>query len=94
MNRKDTLFLMVSGFAIVVVWVGFNIYHNAKTSTIPEATSIQIAPISPSFDTKTIDIIKKRKKIPPVFEINTNPTPSESTSSATKQSTTSALKKP
>ncbi|QQG40866.1 MAG: hypothetical protein HYV37_00900 [Candidatus Levyibacteriota bacterium] len=94
MNRKDLLFLMISGFIIAVVWITFNIYHNAKTSTIPEATSIQIAPISPSFDTKTIDEVRKRKKVSPVFEINTNPTPPIGTSSAVKQSTVSASLKP
>ncbi len=94
MNKKDLLFIMISGFTLVVFWIGFNIYHNAKTSTIPEATSIQITPITPTFDKKTIDEIKKRNKISPVFEINTNPTPTIATSSATKQSTESASKTP
>ncbi len=80
MKKRDLLFIVVSGFILVIVWMGFNIYHSAITSTIPEATSIQIAPITPRFDTETINGLKSREKTSPVFERNISPTPQATTS--------------
>ncbi len=75
MKQKDLLLLIVSFFILVVAYLGFSVYHNSVTSTIPEVLNIQITPISPSFDQKTIDNIKKRRVITPLYEINTAPTP-------------------
>ncbi|MBI2431037.1 MAG: hypothetical protein HYV39_03420 [Candidatus Levybacteria bacterium] len=88
MKKRDFLFVLISGFILVVIWIGFNIYHNAVTSTIPEATSIQIEPIAPTFDMQSIASIKKREKASPVFELSTNQTQSGSTAtqSASTQS--------
>lgn len=96
MKKKDILFIIISAFILVIAWISFNIYHNAITSTIPEATNIQIAPIPKTFDIKTLDELKKREKIAPIFEIQTSPIP-VSTSSATQSSqlsTSSATKTP
>lgn len=82
MKKKDILFILASGFFLVLAWIGFNIYHNSKTSTIPEATNIQIAPITPSFDQKTIEEIKTRRNIQAIFEGKSTPTPT-ATNSAT-----------
>lgn len=82
MKKKDILFILISGFFLVIAWIGFSIYHNSKTSTIPEATSIQITPITPSFDQQTIEEIKTRRKAQAVFEGKSTPTPT-ATNSAT-----------
>lgn len=74
MKKKDILFILISGFFLVIAWIGFSIYHNSKTSTIPEATSIQIAPITPAFDIQTIQEIKTRKKAQAIFEEKIAPT--------------------
>ncbi len=103
MKKNDVLFILISAFVLVIALVIFNIYHNAKTSTIQEATSIQIQPITPTFDTKTIEALKQRIKILPVFVLQTNPTPTATTQgqlqptpqtasqSAQKQATQSGL---
>jgi len=69
MKRREILFLIISTFTLVVVWVGFSIYHNAVTSTISQALSIQITPISPTFDMQTFEKLKEREKVSPLFEI-------------------------
>lgn len=68
MKRKDIMFLLITTAIFVFIWIVFSIYHNLLTSTIPEILSIQITPISPTFDTKTLDKLKKREKFQPLFE--------------------------
>lgn len=62
------MLLLVPSFIMVVAWVIFNIYHSSVTSTISENLNTQISPISPTFDMKTVDEIKKRKNINPNYE--------------------------
>ncbi len=68
MSQKNILLLLVPAFILVVAWISFSIYHNAATSTIPENLNIQIFPITPVFDTKTIEDIKNRQIITPLYE--------------------------
>ncbi len=67
MKQKDILLLIISSFALVVFWIIFNVYHNFVTSTIPETLTVQITPINPSFDTKTITTIKQRIPVSPIY---------------------------
>ncbi|MEX2013142.1 MAG: hypothetical protein WD967_01940 [Candidatus Levyibacteriota bacterium] len=89
MKQKDILLLIISSFSLVVFWIAFNIYHNIVTSTIPENLSVQIFPINPTFDTKTIDALKARTQVVPIFNPLTTqsvllptPTPPPATTSA------------
>lgn len=75
MKIKDLLFIAISFFTLVFIWIVFNIYHNIVTSTIPESTNIQIAPIEKNFDTKIIDALKRREKIIPIFDLKSNQVP-------------------
>lgn len=76
MKQKDILIIIVLLFIFVLAWIGGSIYHSAINSTISSTTSKDIFPITPSFDTKTIDKLKERQKIIPSFELgNTTPTP-------------------
>lgn len=68
MKQKDILLLLIPFSLIVALYIIFSIYHNIVTSTIPEVLNIQITPISPDFDQRTITNLKKREKITPVFE--------------------------
>lgn len=68
MKQKEILLILVSIFVLVLIWIALSIYHNAVTSTIPQALSIQIAPISPDFDKETLEKIKKRKVVQPSWE--------------------------
>lgn len=58
------LFLL-SGFStfVVIVLVSLNVYHSLVTSTVPSITQIRIVPIPATFDSKTIDELKKRTSV-------------------------------
>lgn len=75
MKQKNILILVISAFVIVLAWIAFTVYHNLETSTIPDALSIKIIPINPTFDEKTIEKIKQRKKVAPLFQVVTSVTP-------------------
>lgn len=95
MKQKELLFIAASFFLLFLIFIGFSIYHNFVTSNITDDVNIQILPISPSFDEKTISDLKKRKNLTPVFQIT--PTESQSplptiTPIATSSATTSATK--
>lgn len=71
MKQKDLLIILVSLFVLSVLWVVFNIYHSFVTSTIKDSISIQIIPIEGKFDTDTVSKIKGRKRVVPLFELQT-----------------------
>lgn len=76
MKQSDILFLLASSFVVVCAWIGFNLYHKWATSTISPELQTQIIPIAPTFDQETIDKIKTRKTVAPVYDIkNTEASP-------------------
>jgi hypothetical protein len=76
MKQKDILIIMFLLFIFILTWIGGSIYHSAVNPTISDETNKDISPIAPSFDTKTINSLKERKKIAPSFELeNVTPTP-------------------
>lgn len=68
MKRKNILVLLIPTFILVFAWIGFGIYHNSVKSTISEELNMQITPLLPDIDTKTIDKLKKRQNVTPVYE--------------------------
>ncbi|RJQ35881.1 hypothetical protein C4559_05985 [Candidatus Microgenomates bacterium] len=92
MKQKEILFMLVSTFVLVTLWVGFSIYHSFVSSTIQEPLKIQIQPISPNFDDKAIQSFKKRGEIDPIMEIAESPEENKSSNSGALNptSTTSA----
>lgn len=95
MRKNDLTIFLTSILVFVCLWIGFNIYHNSVSSTITPSVNIQIAPISPTFDTKIIDELKKRESVTPIFQLNpstnqTTPTieaPQTISSSSAQQAT-------
>ncbi len=74
--ERDILFVLISSFVLTVAWVGFNLYHKWATSTISDSLQIQIKPIRPDFDLRTLEKLKAREKVSPVFEAKSpSPTP-------------------
>ena len=69
MKQKDILIILILLFVVVVAWIGSGIYRSVVSSTISEATNVDISPITPTFDTKIIDKLKQRQKIDPSFEL-------------------------
>jgi len=75
-TQKDVLFVSVSMFIIVAIWLGLSFYHSWVTSTISDDLQLQIIPIAPNFNTKTLNDLKSREKIAPVFDAKAIPTAS------------------
>lgn len=69
-TQMDILYLSISMFVIVVIWIGFSLYHNYVTSTISEDLQLKITPIDGSFDTATIQKIKSRVNVVPLYQLN------------------------
>lgn len=95
-TQRDILLLAFSFFIVVFAWIGFNLYHIWATSTISEDLQKQVKPISGTFDTQTINELKNRQQVEPVFTTTNIATISSSKeneitateSSNTKQATT------
>ena len=89
-KQKDILFILISSFIVVAAWIGFNIYHIKVTSTVSEHIQYQLNPINPTFDQQTMQELKTRENINPLFEQTasqaaTTPTPSEEISPSPSQ---------
>lgn len=73
MKKKQILSILIPTFIFVILWITSSVYHGIVTSTISQTESMQITPISPNFDTKIIEQLKKREVITPIYEINGSP---------------------
>lgn len=96
MKRKDFLIILIPAFIVTVLWVIFTIYHSLTTSTITDPLTVQIIPISGTFDQKAIENIKNRARIEPLYDLQAipqiSPTPSLSVSlSPTPKASPSAI---
>lgn len=75
-KQKETLIILWLTFLTVVVWIGLSIYHIWATSTISDIDAASIVPINPEFDINTINKLKNREDIEPLYQINAStPTP-------------------
>src|SRR5574337_353762 len=73
MKRKDIILILIPTFVFVLVWIGFNIYHNSITSTLTNNEVVQITAINPTFDLNTLNSLKQREQFVPY-----NPSATES----------------
>ncbi|HKC14465.1 MAG TPA: hypothetical protein VKC89_00655 [Patescibacteria group bacterium] len=90
MKQRELLFIVVSFFVLILIYMGFSVYHNSVTSTIPETLGTQILPISPTFDEKTISDLKKRNSIVPIYQLAPGQQQTPVASSSAKPSATPA----
>ena len=85
MKQKDLILILIPAFITTVLWVVFSVYHSYITSTIKEPLNTLIIPIKGTFDTISIDQIKARNNVSPIYEINNivgitpTPTPTPTT---------------
>lgn len=76
MKKNDVLFILISTVILAFAWIVFNIIHENVTSTITQTVTSEIAPIQPTFDKKTIDALKQRAQVSPIYTLSsTSPTP-------------------
>lgn len=92
MKRKDILVLLIPSFIIVILWVVFNVYHSYINSTIPTDVNTQILYINPDFDLKTIEDLKKRQIVEPIYAVE--PQSKEDLSQQTTQENTELVTTP
>jgi hypothetical protein len=78
MKRKEAYILLLSTSVLIFAWVLFSILHSAISSTISENLNVQILPINPTFDVKTIEKLKKRVRVIPENTIDETPEASAS----------------
>lgn len=67
-TKNDILTLSIATFIVTLAWVGFTIYHTLTTSTISSEIQQQLTPISGQFDMQTIQQLKTRDQVIPLFE--------------------------
>jgi len=67
-QRKDSLFIFGLTFVTVAAWVGFNIYHITVTSTLDEELQTQITAIDANFDMATLNKLKTREQVAPLYQ--------------------------
>lgn len=75
MKGKELLLIAISSFVLTSIWIASNVYHSYATSTIDTLLKIQILPVSPTFDSATIEKLKLRHAIEPVTTSFTPTTP-------------------
>ena len=76
MKYKDIIVLLASVLFIVIAWIIFNIYHNFVVSTATDDLKKETLPITPTFDQSTINKLKSRAKISPIYDLAPpSPTP-------------------
>lgn len=92
MKKNQLLIILVLLLITVVVWIGGNVYHNLNKSTISEATSQEIIPIDPTFNTQIIEKLKKRVRVNPNFELVNVPTSAPSKESVSSPSSNLSTK--
>lgn len=68
MKKKDFVLFIATTFVIILAWIIFNVYHKSIKSTIPEKLNVQIVNIEPNFDKNTLEKLKNRKKVIPLYE--------------------------
>lgn len=78
-TKKDILFILISSFIIVAAWIGFNLYHIWVTSTVSQNIQMQLTPIDPNFDPTTIQQLRNREHIDPLYEQRAMPSQAVST---------------
>lgn len=69
-KQKETLIILWMTFITVVLWIGLSIYHIWATSTIENIDASAIIPINAKFDNVTINKLKTREKIEPLYQFN------------------------
>jgi hypothetical protein len=78
-RQREIIIVIISMFIVSFAWIGFDLYHNAVTTTISAPLQEDIKPIPPTFDSQVIQNLKSRHYSDPVYtytsssEINATP---------------------
>lgn len=61
---KNIILFSLITFLMVTSWITFSVYHTHVSTTIAPDVTLKINPISPQFDTETLDKLRTRKSLP------------------------------
>lgn len=61
MKNRDFIYLAVFALVTVMFWMFFEAVYTSKKSTVTKVLKEQIRPINPTFDVKTLRILKDRQ---------------------------------
>lgn len=61
---KNLAYLAAFTTFVVLVWIMLSIYSSITSSTLSKAETIQVVPLSPTFNTKVIDSLQTRINVP------------------------------
>lgn len=69
-KRKETIIILWMTFVTVAAWIVLSIYHIWVNSTISPIDASAIAPIDPKFDMNTINKLRMRERVEPLYQFN------------------------
>lgn len=61
-SDRDLFFISLFTFIAVLSWIFFEFIKTTKTSTVSPMVSQIIAPLTPTLDTDTLDILEQKKQ--------------------------------
>lgn len=61
MNRKEVVILTLVIFLTVVALIVFGVYHARSATSISESDFEKVIPLTPTFDSQVIEMLKKRE---------------------------------
>ncbi|MBU4098195.1 hypothetical protein KJ980_00940 [Patescibacteria group bacterium] len=67
-KQKETLIILWLTFITVVAWISLSIFHIWVTSTISDIDTLAIEEINPAFDMNTINKLKAREIVVPIYQ--------------------------
>lgn len=57
---KTTVYLLIISLFVLAAWLGFEIYHRSRETTLPEIVQQQIEPVDPNLPTKFLEALRGR----------------------------------
>ncbi len=67
MKQRDTVFVLASSAIVVILWIVFSVISKYTSPTVNDVVLSSVTPIEKTFDLATLDQIKKRQKVEPLF---------------------------
>jgi hypothetical protein len=62
-NERDLFLISIFTFITVCFWITFEFLKTIKTTTVSTDVQQLITPLTPSIDTATLEVLKKKSKL-------------------------------
>lgn len=67
MKQKDSVFILASSAIVVVLWIIFSVISRFTSPTVSDVLLSDVKPIPGTFDKATLNRLKDRQKVSPLF---------------------------